>query len=130
MSTVADFLKSLTGHGVYKASILQELEQFGFTSRTYMPGLAPTLFFEGRETPVNVRSPEAVRADMEKDAESGVFGMLDNKIEEQVIDAVDLSEAVYALLFPGLTPPGRKFKNRGKAYRANVKEIERGLRSN
>jgi hypothetical protein len=117
-TSAADLLGRMMGHGVYDIGLVGEFERFGFKLDDNR------LSYAGRTEKLYVRGPSQVAVDMANDPSSGMLdsGMPD---DARLIDALDLSVAIFKLMAPGETPPSSMYFGRGKGFRANVEAIER-----
>lgn len=116
--SVADLLGNLLGHGVYAIGLVDELRPFGFL---YGEGM---LQYGTGSVELYARTQDKVALDMGND-KSG--GMLNSGIPDDllIVDALDLSIAIFQLMAPGQKVPSSMYFGRGRGYRANVDAIAR-----
>jgi len=118
--TIGELLGRLTSRGVYDVAIIEEqMGRFGFTYNRATDQLK-----HGRgSVKLGAGTAEQIARSMAEDPKGGV---LDEGLyrRDRLIDAADLSRAVFKLLFPGQIVPGDGFYQRAKAFEANVEAIQ------
>ena len=114
---ITDLLGSMLGHGVYSIGIARELEPFGFT----LEGV--TLRYRDRSVTLPARDRQGMVLDMGSDGHGGILNDVPDDL--LMIDAVDLSRAVYLLLTGRERAPSEGYVGRGFGFKADVRAIER-----
>jgi hypothetical protein len=124
VSTIVDFLKGLSSHGIYDAKMLvDQLPQFGWQ---FDPDTG-TLTDGVTKVRLMVWSPQQMRVSIANDPRSGMIGS-DVPEDARLVDGVEIARAAFQVVCPGEYVPGDIYGERGKGFRANVDAIERKLR--
>lgn len=120
--SVAELLDLLHPRGIYSVALLErEFVRFGFS---YDRG-TDRLAYRGRAEPVSSRpTDDFVR---EQVGHRNLVMDEDKPDDDWALDAVELSDIVFRLLFPGRVAPGRLHADRDDAYAANLAAIQAGL---
>jgi hypothetical protein len=117
-ANIGRLLDDLTGHGIYLIDLVaDQFPAFGFT---YDPATT-TLSYGAGSVRLPVSTKEGVEQRLAKDPRGGIIDP-NTTSDELMIDAYELSQAVYRLVV-GPVPPGDAFYGMGKGYRANVAAI-------
>ncbi len=116
-TTIGQALDQLAGHGIYSVELIEnEYHRFGLT---YVR--ATDFLCDGADcVKLGAVSVEEKALEVAADPKGG---MLDHKAEGLSVDATDIANAVWKLLYGSEPIPGNKYIGRGKGFRATVSEI-------
>lgn len=118
--TVGELLSALNSRGVYNVELIEnELVRFGFTYNR----ATDQLKYGRGSVKLGAASAEQVARSMADDPKGGVLeeGLTRR---DRMVDAVQLSRAVFKLLFPGQIVPSDGYYGRDKGFKADVAAIQ------
>jgi len=117
--TIGQLLGSLNSRGIYNVELVEnEFARFGFTYNR----ATDQLKYGRGSVALGARNAEQMAYDLLNDTHGGILEEGLSR-RDRMVDAVQLSRAVFRLLFVGETPPSDGFYGRDKGFKADVEAI-------